>query len=148
MKPDAMNARFIARLAAAWLSLDAVTPATGAEAMLAYYAEERADGCPIESDGDMLLFEWGTHNWGDGPAFEVSICRQCIVSGTEDEEPWQFALTFEFHQSVGITAGEGNRWCASPDGLAEFRRSIGESVAMRVVGDRPPRKVSLRDGRA
>ena len=122
-KPRAAKTRFLKRLEAAGLALDALTPATGVEAMLAYYAEERAEGCEIEEDGDMLLFQGGTHDWGRGPAFEVSIVRQLIVADDEEDEPRQLDLRFRFEPSAGVRAGEGaSRWCASPGELAAFRR--------------------------
>ena len=48
MKPRAAKTRFLKRLEAAGQSLDALTPAAGVEAMLAYYAEDRADVCFVE----------------------------------------------------------------------------------------------------
>ena len=50
MKPRAAKTRFLKRLEAAGLSLDTLTPTAGVEAMLAYYAEERAEGCPFKGD--------------------------------------------------------------------------------------------------
>ena len=147
MKPRAAKSRFLQRLEAAGLSLDVLTPAAGAEAMLAYYAEERADGCVIEDDGDMLLFQWGTNDWGNGPAFEVSIVRQLIVAGDANEEPLQLDLRFRFEPSAEVEAGEGNRWCESPDQLAVFRRFVAGSEALKAVGQRSPESVALRYGR-
>ncbi|HEY7314879.1 MAG TPA: hypothetical protein VH643_36370 [Gemmataceae bacterium] len=116
--------------------------------MLAYYADERADGCVLDEDGDMLLFQWGTHDWGDGPAFEVSIVRQLIVADDEDEEPQQLDLRFRYEPSVGAAAGQGSsRWCASPDELAAFRRFVAESAALKAVGKHAPESVALRYGR-
>jgi hypothetical protein len=144
MKPLVAKTRFLERLEAVGLSLDALTPAPGIEAMLAYYVEERAEGCDIDADGDMLLFQWGTHDWGDGPAFEVNITRQLIVAEEEAEGPRQLGLTFRFGPSVGEELREGNRWCESPDALPEFRRFIAGSAALRVVGQRSPESVELR----
>jgi hypothetical protein len=139
--------RFLKRLEEAELSLDALTLAAGVEAMLAYYAEERADGCPLDEDGDMLLFQWGTHDWGAGPAFEVSIVRQLIVAADEDEEPRQLDLRFRFPPAAGTSAGASNRWCESPEGLAEFRRFVTRSAALKAVGHSTPESVELRYGR-
>src|SRR5690242_283844 len=147
MKPRAAKSRFLKRLEAAGLALDALTPAAGTEAMLAYYAEERADGCPLDADGDLLLFQWGTYDWGDGPAFEVNITRQLIVAGDADEEPRQVRLTFRFEPAVGASAGAGNRWCESLDGLPEFRRFVTGSAALQAIGRRSPEAVELRYGR-
>jgi hypothetical protein len=147
MKPRAAKTRFLKRLEAAGQSLDALTPAAGVEAMLAYYAEDRADGCPLDEDGDMLLFQWGTHDWGEGPAFEVSIVRQLIAAGDEDEEPRQLDLRFRFETSAGASAGEGSRWCESPDGLPEFRQFVAKSAALKSVGKLSPESAELRFGR-
>jgi hypothetical protein len=141
------KSRFLKRLEAAGQSLGTLTPAVGVEAMLAHYAEERADGCPLDEDGDMLLFQWGTHDWGKGPAFEVSIVRQLIVADDEDEEPRQLDLLFRFGPSAGASAGDGNRWCESPDQLAKFRRFVTGSAALKAVGNLSPESVELRFGR-
>ena len=133
MKPGAAKTRFLKRLEAAGLSLETLTPAAGVEAMLAYYAEERAEGCPFEADGDMLLFQWGTYDWGDGPAFEVDITRQLIVADDEDEEPRQLRLTFRFEPASGGAAGEGTKWCQSLAELARFRRFVTQSAALKAV---------------
>ncbi len=147
MKPGMAKTRFLKRLEGAGQSLDALTPAAGVEAMLAYYAEERADGCPLDRDGDMLLFQWGTHDWGQGPAFEVSIVRQLIVADDENEEPRQLDLRFRFKPAAGASAGDGNRWCESPDGLPGFRRFVIRSAALKAVGHLVPDSVALRFGR-
>jgi hypothetical protein len=147
MKARSAKARFLKRLEAAGLSLDALTPAAGVEAMVAYYAEERAEGCPLDEDGDMLLFQWGTNDWGGGPAFELSIVRQLIAAADEDEGPRQLDLRFRFEPGAGASAGRGNRWCESPDHLPEFRRFVAESAVLRAVGGRSPGSVGLRYGR-
>jgi len=147
MKPRVAKMRFLKRLEAAGQSLDGLTLAVGVEAMLAYYAEERADGCPLDEDGDMLLFQWGTHDWGDGLAFEVNITRQLIVADDEETEPQQLRLTFRFEPAAGAAAGESNRWCESPDGLPEFRRFVVRSAALKAVGEKSPDSVELRYGR-
>ena len=147
MKPGAAKTRFLKRLEAAGLSLATLTPAAGVEAMLAYYAEERAEGCPFEADGDMLLFQWGTYDWGDGPGFEVDITRQLIVADDEDEEPRQLRLTFRFEPSNGGAAGEGSKWCQSLAELAGFRRSVTQSAALKAVGQQSPVSVGVRYGR-
>jgi hypothetical protein len=147
MKPGAVKTRFLKRLEAAGLSLDRLTPAAGVEAMLTYYAEERAEGCPFEDDGDMLLFEWGTYDWGEGPAFEVAITRQLIVPDDENEEPRQLGLTFRFDPSIGDGVREGNRWCRSLDELAKFRRFVTRSSALKAVAQQSAVSVGLRYGR-
>jgi hypothetical protein len=145
MKPRAAKTHFLERSEMAEQSLYSLTPRAGVEAMLAYFAEERADGCPLEEDGDMVLFQWGTHDWGDGRAFEISIVRQLIVG--DEEEPRQLDLRFRFAPAAGVSAGEGNQWCESPNRLAEFRQFVSETPALKAVGDLTPESVELRFGR-
>jgi hypothetical protein len=147
MKPRLAKTRFLKRLEGAGQSLDGLTPTVGIEAMLAYYAEERADGCRLDEDGDTLLFQWGTHDRGDHPTFEFSIVRQLIVAGDEDEEPSQLDLRFRFEPAAGASAGEGNRWCETPDRLPDFRRFVNESAALKAVSHLVPESVELRFGR-
>ena len=146
MNPSMAKTRFLKRLEAAGRSLNALTPSVGVEAMLAFYADERADCCPLDEDGDMLLFQWGTNDWGDGPAFEVSIVRQLIVADDENEEPRQLDLRFRFEPAAGGSVCEGNRWCGSPDGLPEFRQFVAGSAAHQAVGDKIPESIELRYG--
>lgn len=144
MKARSAKTRFLKRLEAAGQSLDTLTPAVGVEAMLAYYVEERVDGCHLDEDGDMLLFQWGTNDWGEGPAFEVSIVRQLMVADDEEEEPRQLDLRFRFEPAAGASAGEGNRWCEAPDRLAEFRRFVIRSAALKKVAHLTTELVVLR----
>jgi hypothetical protein len=146
MKPRAAKSRFLKRLGTSGLALDSLTPAAGIEALLAFYEEDRAEGCPIDEDGDMLLFQWGTNDWGNGPTFEVNITRQLIAS-EDDEEPRQLSLTFRFKPPIGARVREGNRWCESPDGIVEFRRFLRNSPALKALGKKAPDSVELRFGR-
>jgi hypothetical protein len=147
MKARSAKTGFLKRLAAAGLSLDVLTPTAGVDAMLAYYEEERFDGCSFEEDGDMLLFQWGINDWGDGPAFEVDITRQLIVADDEESEPRQLRLIFRFQSSMGARAGGQNRWCRSLDELAGFRKFVANSEAFKAVAKETPASVELRYGR-
>ena len=55
MKSKAAKTRFLQRLKEVRLSLDSLTPAAGVDALLAFYTDERADGCDIDKDGDIDL---------------------------------------------------------------------------------------------
>jgi hypothetical protein len=148
MKPREAKTLFLKRLKAAGQSLETLTAAAGVTAMLTYFADERADGCDPDQDGDMLLFQWGTNDWGDGPAFEVNITRQLIVTDDEDEEPRQLSLTFRFDRAVtpqGLK--DGSKWCEAPDQLASYRRFLAGAKALRAVGQESPASVELRYGR-
>lgn len=111
----------------------------GIDAMLAFYRNTRADDCSLDEDGDMLLFQWGTHDWGEGPCFELGITRQFI--GPHGEDPdcgdpdcdeldvWQLSLTLVFSPN---TIPSGDRWCHSPaeqDEFSAFVRTHGAYLA-------------------
>lgn len=115
----------------------ALTPSTAVGSMMAFYRDVRADECAIEEDGDMLLFQWGTYDWGQGPRFELGITRQFIVGGGEDDDITQLHLTFRFEPDEALRSlGAGDRWCRTPEGLAEFSSFIEEHPAYRAVGSR------------
>ena len=142
MKLLTAKTKFVKRIAAAGISVNDMTVKAGIEAMFDFYADERADGCEIEDDGDMLLFQWGTNDWGDGEAFEVSITRQLTAT---NDDPRQLALTFRFDPAYAPKgASEGNRWCESPKDLDEFRRFVAESKAMEIACKVVPESVELR----
>jgi hypothetical protein len=115
--------------------------------MLRFYQDERADGCDIEEDGDMLLFQWGCFDWGEGESFELKITRQFIDGGGEEEDIHQLSLSFKFVPNASLRkAREGNRWCSAPEGLGEFRAFIVSSAAYRAVVKQQPIKVTLEYG--
>jgi hypothetical protein len=131
MKPRSAKKAFLARLQEAGRALASLRPGEGVEAMLAFYTAERADGCDIEEDGDMLLIQWGVHDWGDGESFTFEIVRQLM---TGDDAIRQLRLTFRYDPTAALGAlGDGNRWCDAPGRLAEFRRFILASPAFAAV---------------
>lgn len=146
MKPRSAKRVFLQRLRAAGKELGSLRPAGGVRALLDFYSAERADGCDPEADGDMLLFQWGTYDWGAGEAFELNITRQLTADG-EDAEIRQLRLTFKFKPSTALRAlGEGNRWCESPGRLKDFHRLVLGTPAFAAVGRRRADKVCLEFG--
>jgi len=147
MKLRFVKSRFLKRLGTLGLTLDTLTPAAGAEAMFSYYADQRVDGCELDADGDMLLFQWGTYDWGDGLAFEINITRQLILTDDDENTPRQLALAFLFPPAAAPKRLKpGNRWCVSPDGLPVFRRFVLASKTLKTLGRQMPAKVILRHG--
>ena len=45
----------------------------GCDALFDFYRDNRADGAVFEQhdDADMLLFQWGTYDWGEGEHFSL-----------------------------------------------------------------------------
>lgn len=112
-------------------------PRVGIQRMAAFYREVRADDVDLESDGDMLLFQWGTYDWGHGPMFEVDITRQLIRGTGEDSDIWQLHLTYRFPPSETLrTIGMGDRWCARPSDIMSFEQFMVAHPAVVSVGSR------------
>jgi hypothetical protein len=120
------------------------SPLAGIERMLAFYKEVRADDVDLDADGDMLLFQWGTYDWGSGEMFEVDITRQLIRGSGEDDDIWQLHLTYRFPPAEPLRAiGKGNRWCARPDDAASFQQFMIGHAAIDLVGSRNDGQVRL-----
>ncbi len=126
-------------------SLAGLSPAEGIQLMLDFYREVRFDGCPLEEDGDMLLFQWGLEGEGRQREFQCDISRQFIEAEvSEDDTISQLSLTFHFAPSAALLAlKEGNRWCSLPDELAGFEAFITASKVYRAVEHLQPARVTL-----
>jgi hypothetical protein len=111
------------------------TPRAGIERMMTFYREVRADDVDMDSDGDMLLFQWGTFDWGGGAMFEVDITRQLIKGEGEDDDIWQLHLTYRFAPTEALRAiGNGDHWCGRPDQAPSFEEFIAAHPAISAVG--------------
>ena len=142
MKPSAATERFLTRLGLDAESLLSLLLTDGFEGMLAFYTEERAEGCPLDEDGDMLLYQWGTNDWGEGESFELNVTRQFIGAKRVIR---QLSLTFKFKVSKETSmCGGGNRWCELPDAVDTFRRFILASKAYKLAESLTPTSVALR----
>jgi hypothetical protein len=125
-------------------SFPELTVRTGIAEMLSFYESVLPTGCTIEN-GDMLLFQWGTYDWGDGPQFEVNITRQFIELEAEDDHSIsQLQLTFKFPPDKDTDVlGDGNRWCNSQSEIALLREFISFNPAFLAKADLDPPGVSV-----
>lgn len=108
-----------------------VSPDAAFRAMLAFYCEERASGGNVDEDADMLLFQWGIYDWGNGEHLEIDITRQVMIPGKEDDDAiWQLHLTYRCTPTASDRdLGSGNEWCNSPAELEQFSRLVTTSGA-------------------
>jgi hypothetical protein len=145
MAPDNAQAEFINRLRVRGFELSAVSIDVGFSEAFAFYRDVRPVGCDEDLDGDMLLFQWGTYDLGEGRYFNLNLTRQFILEGTEgDEGIFQLGFTFLYTPSPTLEVlRDGNRWCSSPAGLPEFQRYVTSSEAYRVAAGQVPAKVRL-----
>ena len=156
-----------------WLkgcTLDTPTPASSEELFLAYAAEHgwhegavdaslltsTAIGffkeVPIKGlapeDGDQLLFQWGTYDWGHGASFEFDITRQFITAGAAtDAAVSHLRVTAHYQSTPGLTSiKSGNAWCKSKQDSAAFEQLIRKSSSFAGVQAITPTKVSVSWG--
>ena len=144
MDLTAVEQRFRHRIDSANRDLSTLDVGEGIKLMLSFYEEERTEGCEVSDDSDMLLYQWGTYDWGEGEGFEFNITRQLIGPGGEDEDIFQLSLIFRFAPTVESRAVEkGNRWCSRPNEVESFRDFIHNSAAFKAVVDQVPKSVTL-----
>jgi hypothetical protein len=125
MKAAAAKAELEGFLAGRAQKVSGLALSEGMASMCAFYREVRADDCDLASDGDMLLFQWGTYDLGSGPRFEVDITRQLMVRAGEDDDIWQLHLRFMYPPTEELgRLGKGNVWCQSPTELGAFSSFI------------------------
>jgi hypothetical protein len=122
----------------------------GCDALFDFCRDRRPIGRMFEQqeDADMLLFQWGTYDWGSGEHFSFNLTRQLIVSeGAEDEGIWQLSLTFEFEPEDELRSlGSGNKWCHSLQELPGFREYVQRSTAFAACALRQVRQAVLEYG--
>ena len=149
MKPRSAKKTFLKLISNANRQLNTLAPSEGVELMLAFYRDHRAAGCRIDADGDMLLFQWGTYDWGEGEAFEVEITRQFILGDGDDEDIFQLSLTFRFQPTMALRQlADGNRWCHAPEEIEAFRAFIHSSSPYAAITPEAPSEVRLEYGGA
>jgi hypothetical protein len=140
MHPNDAKLKLESAIAAAGKQLSGLRPGDGIRLMLDFYRTVGAEGCDMERDGDMLLFQYGTHE----QRFELDVTRQFILEGAEDEDFRQLSLRFEFMASPDLEAiGSGDRWCASLSDVDDFERFIATHAAVLAVGRREDGQVRL-----
>lgn len=112
--------------------------------MFDFYESAKPVGCD-GPDSDMLLFQWGTYDWGTGRHFSLNITRQFIEENLQDDDAIsQLSLTFRFEPTGELEAiGEGNRWCDGPTEFSIVREYALSSPALMAVADQPAAAVEL-----
>jgi hypothetical protein len=151
MTPEDSEKELERRIKQSGTATSELRPAQAIRLMLDFYKDIRAEKCELDEGGDMLLFQWGTYDFGEGSFFLCDITRQFIVSHTEDEDDdasiSQLSLTFSLTLSPHLDAiTNGKRWCNKPDELESFEAFILSSDVYRVVQDLRPKEATLSYG--
>jgi hypothetical protein len=114
-------------------------------AVLDFYESEHATGLATTPQADMLLFQFGVHDWGQGEYFEFDITRQFVLDGEEgDDAISQPCCTLIYDPTPDLrSVGGGNRWCQSRDGLEAFKTFILASDAYMFARHQPAKQARI-----
>jgi len=139
---------FSAAVGASGLSIEALRAAEAVQQVLAFYRTRRFDRCDPEADGDMLLYQWGVFDWGEGPSFQFDLTRQFMIADAlGDEGMSQLSLVLHYALTDALSAlPAGNVWCMSPRKADAFERTVLGSAAYAAVAGISPEHVELRWG--
>ncbi len=132
------SARALERyLAGRRLDLAAAPIADLLAAGLDFYAGQRFAGLePEDADGDMLLFQHGCYDWGDGEHFNLKLTRQ-FMADRGDNPLSQLHLAFLFPPDPDLRAlGAFEAWCPTRTALPGFRAQVLDSPAVALAGRR------------
>jgi hypothetical protein len=116
-------------------------------AMIDWYAIERAtDAASLEDDGDMLLFQWGSRDWGQDRFFEVDITRQLVLaSEIDDDAIMQMSFTFRYAPGPATEPlGKGHQWCYGPTDVESLRAFVMGHPATQFMAAATPAQRELR----
>jgi hypothetical protein len=114
-------------------------------AALSFYADQPAEGLAADEDSDMLLFQYGCYDWGEGELFEFDLTRQFVdARKTEAGAISQLRLTAYFAPDAELRdLGRASHWCGLREGLAEFRAVVFSSPAFVLAAARARVKVEI-----
>jgi len=85
-RPERSRAALLQFLAARYLDIDLSPPSSLLEAVIHFFEQEAAVGLADDPNADMLFFEWGVYDWGQGAHFQISMTRQFIIAGEQDDD--------------------------------------------------------------
>ncbi len=127
-------------------SLKSLSAKDAISLMLEYYHDVCVKHCPVQEEGDMLLFQWELVEWGEKKGlYYFDITRQFIRSDQMDDDAiTQLSLMLHFSLPKELQKIEdGDRWHDNPSTLAEFKQFIHGTEIFQAVKDLAPANVKL-----
>lgn len=122
-------------LTARGLRLEADAPRALIDASIDFHSAQRFAGLERAPDADMMLFQHGCYDWGEGERFELGLVRQFMERG--DNPISQLHLTFTAPPEPSLRAlGAGELWSLDCADLAGFRARVLGSPALAAIGGR------------
>ncbi|WP_397472050.1 hypothetical protein [Rheinheimera sp.] len=119
------------------MALDTLVPLLKAKSGFDLFAEQvklyqsiQFPNC-TEADDDMLLFQWGTFDWGEGKFFELDLTRQ-LTDKEANGDVVQLCCTLKFQSNSATDyLGEGNFWCNDKNNSGRFLANVVAHTAFQ-----------------
>lgn len=105
-------------------------------AAIDFYRDVPVAGIVREEGADMLLFQYGTYDWGEGPAFEVDVTRQFAHDSEGTLSQLQATLRFAPDPALEVL-GAFDVWCERRADADLFAQRVLDSPAVAAVKGRP-----------
>ena len=136
MRPSESAAALRRFLAGRGIDIGTATLAQIVDAALDFYASATTAGLADTGDADMMLFQFGVYEWGEGEQFSFDLTRQFVIAGAEDDGAMsQLHCTAYYEPTATLRSiGRGNRWCHSQSELPGFKAAVLASEAFQVAG--------------
>ncbi|MBF6133628.1 hypothetical protein IU501_11520 [Nocardia otitidiscaviarum] len=124
-------------------ALDDLDAATAIDAMTTFYAHHRVTDVDLDSDGDMLLFQWGIYGEGQ-QEFVYDITRQVITDDGDDDNIRQLSLTLHYPMTPSSPSiGNGSQWCSHPEQTEHFLSLVAHHPATSHVLTAHPHRAEV-----
>jgi hypothetical protein len=95
------------------------------EATFAFYESVPAFDPPEPLDSDMLLFQFGVYDWGNGEHFEFDLTRQFIEDEKGEQAISQLGCRTIYDPAPALRSiGSAHQWCHSRSDLTAFKKSV------------------------
>ena len=109
------------------------------------YEELKINGVGTDDpDSDMLLFQYGTYDWGGplGKHFSLDITRQ--FERHDFEQLYQVALTLYFDPAPFANCAGFNAWSADAPTLVEWRERMQATPGFQLARTQTPKTVVIK----
>ena len=128
------------------INLDELSLAHFPRLLIDYYVELDFPELDRADDGDMLLFQYGTYDRGDGLFFEIDFTRQFyqFFADDEDHEIIQQSFTFYFDPDRFRHIASFDIWSNAVATLDDFRATILNSQGYREALAHRPEHFEIR----
>jgi hypothetical protein len=110
-----------------------------------YYKEIPFEEVDRENDGDILLYQYGIYDWGEGRYFEIDLTRQFyeVFAETEDQQIFQQRVVFYFSADKFEQIQPFNSWSNECTDLDDFRQRILDSDGFVAASREIPLKLEV-----